>query len=72
MTMSCLPSLLFTNTPVKESLEVVRSRLQRYPDRKYTTLLQVDNVMELLEFIVTTTQRLDLHAEPWAAQFLCW
>jgi len=46
---------LFTNTPVKGSLEVIRERLQCYPEWRYTTLLEVDDIMELLEFILTTT-----------------
>jgi len=46
---------LFTNTPVKESLEVRRERVQCYPEWRYTTLLEVDDIMELLEFILTTT-----------------
>ena len=46
---------LFTSTPVKESLEVIRERFQRHPEWIYTTLLEVDDIMELLEFILTTT-----------------
>jgi len=46
---------LFTSTPVKESLEVIREKLQRQPEWKYTTLLEVDDIMELLEFKLTTT-----------------
>jgi len=46
---------LFTSTPVKESLEVIRERLQRHSEWRYTTLLEVDDIMELLEFILTTT-----------------
>jgi len=46
---------LFTNTPVKESLEVTRERLEQYPEWRYTTLLEADNIVELLEFILTTT-----------------
>jgi len=43
---------LFTNIPVADSLKLIRERLER--DR-YKTLLDVDDVMELLEFILTTT-----------------
>jgi len=59
---------LFTNTPVKESLEVIRERLECYPEWRYTTLLEVDDIMELLEFILTTTflfQWPDLQTEIW-------
>jgi len=45
---------LFTSTPVKESFEVIRERLQRHLEQRYTTLLEVDDIMELLEFILTT------------------
>ena len=38
---------LFTSTPVKESLEVIRERLQCHPKWGYTTLLEVDDIMEL-------------------------
>ena len=39
--------------PVADSLKVVRERLER--DKSHKTLLDVDDVMELLEFIRTTT-----------------
>jgi len=41
-------------TLVKESLEVIRERLQRHPEWRDTTLLEVDDIMELLQFILTT------------------
>ena len=44
---------LFTSTPVKESLEVIREILQCHSEWRYTTLLEVDDIMELLEFITT-------------------
>jgi len=46
---------LFTNTKVVESLEVIRDRLERDKTWRYETLLEVNDVMELLELILTTT-----------------
>jgi len=46
---------LFTNTPISKSLEVIKTRLEMDNTwRSYTKLL-VSDVMELLEFILTTT-----------------
>ena len=39
---------LFTSTPVKESLEAIRERLQCHPEWRLTTLLKVDDIVELL------------------------
>ena len=46
---------LFTNTPIKESLDVIKNRLQNDKDLKQRTLLLVDDVIELLRFVLTTT-----------------
>jgi len=46
---------LFTNTPVTESLKIIRERLEQDSEWKSTTMLEVDDVMELLEFVLTTT-----------------
>jgi len=46
---------LFTNIPVADSLKVIRERLERDKSWSHKTLLDVDDVMELLEFILTTT-----------------
>ena len=46
---------LFTNIPVADSLKVIRERLDRDKSWSHKTLLDVDDVMELLEFILTTT-----------------
>ena len=46
---------LFTNTPVRESLQVIRERLTQISDWKQTAAVEVDDVMVLLEFILTTT-----------------
>ena len=41
---------LFTNTPVKEALEVIRKRLECYPEWRYTTLLEVDDIITTTYF----------------------
>ncbi|XP_066289685.1 uncharacterized protein [Branchiostoma lanceolatum] len=46
---------LFTNTPIPETLDIIRRRLQEDRDLKNRTNLQVDDILELLSFIVTTT-----------------
>ncbi|CAH1271346.1 Hypp4630 [Branchiostoma lanceolatum] len=46
---------LFTNTPIPEALDIIRRRLQEDRDLKNRTNLQVDDILELLSFIVTTT-----------------
>ena len=46
---------LFTNTPVTESLPVIRDRLESCSAWKTVTSLDVDDVMEFLEFVLTTT-----------------
>jgi len=46
---------LFTNTLVTESLKIIKERLEQVSDWRTTTSLEVDDVMELLEFVLTTT-----------------
>ena len=46
---------LFTNVPIQQAIDVVRQRLNDDTSLKNRTLLSVDNIMELLEFILTTT-----------------
>ena len=47
---------LFTSTPVKESLEaIIRERLQCHSEWRCKTLLEIDDIMQLLEFILSTT-----------------
>jgi len=46
---------LFTNTPINKSLEVIKKRLITDNAWKDRTKLLVEDVMELLEFILTTT-----------------
>ncbi|XP_072030404.1 uncharacterized protein [Amphiura filiformis] len=46
---------LFTNTPIEQSLQVIKSRLENDHTLKDRTLLSVDDVLELLQFVLTTT-----------------
>ncbi|XP_072033416.1 uncharacterized protein [Amphiura filiformis] len=46
---------LFTNTPIEQSLQVIKSRLENDTTLKERTLLSVDEVLELLQFVLTTT-----------------
>ena len=46
---------LFTNVPIQQAIDVIRQRLNDDTTLKNRTLLSVDNIMELLEFILTTT-----------------
>ena len=46
---------LFTNIPVTDSLLVIRDRLEMDKHWRQKTILEADDVMELLEFILTTT-----------------
>ena len=47
---------LFTNTPIVQSLDVIRSsRLEKDSDLNKRTLLTVDDIIELLRFELTTT-----------------
>ena len=46
---------LFTNTPVDKALEITRSYLSQDKKLKLRTLLSVDDIMELLEFVLKTT-----------------
>ncbi len=46
---------LFTNTPIPETLSIIRKRLERDTTLRERTKLIVDDVMELTEFIATTT-----------------
>ena len=46
---------LFTNTPVKESLDIISTRLEQVSDWQDTTMLEKDDILELLEFVLTTT-----------------
>ena len=46
---------LFTNTPIDDTLHIIRKRLEEDSTLKLRTTLQVGDIMELLQFIVTTT-----------------
>ena len=46
---------LFTNTPTVQLLNVIRSRLEKDSDLNKRTLLPVDDITELLRFVLTTT-----------------
>ena len=46
---------LFTNTPIPQALEVIRGRLVADGTLSTRTLLKVEDIMELLEFVVSTT-----------------
>jgi len=47
--------VLFTNTTVKESLDVIKAKLEQDLDWKVRTLLEQNNTIQLLEYILTTT-----------------
>ena len=46
---------LFTNTPIDQALQVIREKLENDLTLKKRTLLKPDDIMELCEFILTTT-----------------
>ena len=46
---------LFTNTPIPEAMDIIRKRLVSDKSLKKRTNLQVDDIMQLLEFVLTTT-----------------
>ena len=46
---------MFTNTPIDKTLEIIRERLENDNTLKQRTKLDVDDIMELLEFVLTTT-----------------
>ena len=46
---------LFTNTPIPQSIEIIKNRLQKDKSLKKRTLLTPDDIVELLNFILTTT-----------------
>jgi len=46
---------LFTNTPIPETLNIIRDQLASDSTLKDRTLLGVDDIMKLLEFTATTT-----------------
>ena len=46
---------LFTKTPIQETLTIIRERLEKDQDVKKRTNLEADDIMDLTEFIATTT-----------------
>ena len=48
---------LFTKTPIKEACEIIRKRLQNDKTLKKRTNLNVNDIMELLKFVLETTVR---------------
>ena len=46
---------LFTNTPINETLDIIKKQLEADIKLKLRTYLKVDDVMELLKSIVATT-----------------
>ena len=46
---------IFTNMPTGESLKVITERLEKDPEWKDRCLLEVKDILELLEFIISTT-----------------
>ena len=46
---------LFTNTPITKTLDIVREYLEKDTTLKQRTRLSVEDVMELLKFVLTTT-----------------
>jgi len=46
---------LVANTPISEALEIIRNQLENDKRLKDRTNLEIDDIMELLEFVVTTT-----------------
>ena len=46
---------LFTSTPVDQSLRIVRERLSKDKTLKKRTLLSVDDIVKLLNFVLSTT-----------------
>ena len=45
---------LFTNTPINETLDIIKKQLEVNTKLKLRTNLNVDDIIELLKFIVTT------------------
>ena len=46
---------LFTNTPIPQSIEIIRRRLQNDKTLRKRTFLEVADIIELLEFVLSTT-----------------
>ena len=46
---------LFTNTPIPQSIEIISNKLKKDKTLKKRTLLTPEDIVELLEFVLTTT-----------------
>ena len=46
---------LFTNTPIPQSIEIISNKLKKDQTLKKRTLLAPEDIVELLEFVLTTT-----------------
>ncbi|XP_021342420.1 uncharacterized protein LOC110442887 [Mizuhopecten yessoensis] len=46
---------LFTNTPIDDALKIIRKRLELDRSWRKNTNLQIQDIMDLLEFVLTTT-----------------
>ena len=46
---------LFTNTPIPQSIEIISNKLKKDKTLKKRTLLAPEDIVELLEFVLTTT-----------------
>ena len=46
---------LFNNTPIDDTLHIIRKRLEEDATLKLRTKLQLGDIMELLQYVVTTT-----------------
>ena len=47
--------LMYTNTPIPQTIDIIQERLKSDKTLKQRTLLEVDNIIELLEFVLNTT-----------------
>ena len=45
----------FTNTPILQSIEIISNKLKKDKTLKKRTLLTPEDIVELLEFVLTTT-----------------
>ncbi len=46
---------IFTNTPIEKALEIIKDRLQKDQTWKEVSNLEIMDIIELLEFVLTTT-----------------
>ena len=45
----------FTNTTIRQTIEIIQERLKSNKTVKQRTLLEIDDIIELLEFVCNTT-----------------